>query len=551
MSDGGYDLRWESWIPWRRRDGTVEWAPPALLLELDNPVVGTAAPRPDFDGALHEFLIGLLATCFLPEDLGAWEDLAATPPTREAFEAELRKLPDAFRLLGDGPRFMQDGSLPAGATMKTVGISGLLGDSPGEDPVKENRDLFVKRSEEARFSRPAAAMAILALQTYAGRGGRGYYSSLRGEGAITTLVEPRVTAGGEFDASAPLWRMLWANVETAADIAARSPGGWTSAAPFPWLDPSLTVTGGERTTKGANPLEVYFAMPRRVWLVEAEGGVCTLTGRQDEQTAVSILTANKGIKYTGWKHPLSPYVARKNGGIRPKPGPRGAMAWRDWVGIALEEQGSKTFWPAQAVTSFNARVPRGTRARLQVLGYAADANGRPVDWVSEHTRLLVADPPRRHTLYAAAAAMVTAADLVKSSLAAEVRYTLLPVTGDGGSGKMSEDLKKKIARVTEAVAPEFFAATEARFYQAMATIAAADDDAVTDVVDAELLSFAGALRTTALEIYDRWCPAAGLPASAIRRRVKGRYALHSTVSGRSPKGKQAFAALGLSHSKEA
>ena len=100
-----YDLRHERWIPWRRRSGTVEWGPPWLLTDGiagDDPIVALAAPRPDFDGALQEFLIGLLGVALQVADEEAWEALWRSPPSPEALRAALDRLPQAFDLDGEG-----------------------------------------------------------------------------------------------------------------------------------------------------------------------------------------------------------------------------------------------------------------------------------------------------------------------------------------------------------------------------------------------------------------------------------------------------------------
>jgi CRISPR system Cascade subunit CasA len=55
----------ERWIPVRHADGSHERIAPWQLTDGvggDNPIVAVASPRPDFDGALTQFLIGLLQT---------------------------------------------------------------------------------------------------------------------------------------------------------------------------------------------------------------------------------------------------------------------------------------------------------------------------------------------------------------------------------------------------------------------------------------------------------------------------------------------------------
>ena len=54
----------ECWIPVRRADGSRQRITPWQLTDgvSDNPILAVASPRPDFDGALTQFFIGLLQT---------------------------------------------------------------------------------------------------------------------------------------------------------------------------------------------------------------------------------------------------------------------------------------------------------------------------------------------------------------------------------------------------------------------------------------------------------------------------------------------------------
>lgn len=174
-----YDLRREHWIPWRRRSGTVEWGPPAALLDGldDDPVVALASPRADFDAALREFLIGLLSAALLPADESAWLELWLHPPAREELQASLDALPPAFFLDGDGARFFQDHSAGELADARLIAIDQILIDAAGDQGARLNKDLFVKRGRVDALGRPAAAMALLTLQTYAPAGGQGHRTS--------------------------------------------------------------------------------------------------------------------------------------------------------------------------------------------------------------------------------------------------------------------------------------------------------------------------------------------------------------------------------------
>jgi CRISPR system Cascade subunit CasA len=62
----------DQWMPVIRQNGQADTIAPWQIAEADNPVVEINAPRPDFQGALYQLLIGLLQTCFAPEDEDKW-----------------------------------------------------------------------------------------------------------------------------------------------------------------------------------------------------------------------------------------------------------------------------------------------------------------------------------------------------------------------------------------------------------------------------------------------------------------------------------------------
>lgn len=153
-----YDLRFEPWLPFRRASGVVAWLPPYAITERidDDPIVALACPRPDFDAAMTEFLIGLISVAFAPANEADWAKFWHDPPTPEAVRTVLAGLPNAFTLDGDGPRAFQD--LDPLANTKANAIEALLIDAPGDQTTTFNKDLFVKRARIPVLGRPAAAM---------------------------------------------------------------------------------------------------------------------------------------------------------------------------------------------------------------------------------------------------------------------------------------------------------------------------------------------------------------------------------------------------------
>ena len=123
----------------------------------DDPFLSFAWPRPDFNGAAHEFLIGLLSTAAAPRDDDEWEDGWSNPPAPSAMKERLDRVAYAFDLDGPGPCFLQDLD-PLDS--KEADPAALLIDAPGVQTLRNNADLFVKRGGAPILCRAAAAMAL-------------------------------------------------------------------------------------------------------------------------------------------------------------------------------------------------------------------------------------------------------------------------------------------------------------------------------------------------------------------------------------------------------
>ena len=544
-----WDVRREPWIPWRLADGRVEWGPIRRLGPAARPedvVVGTAAPRPDFDGALHEFLIGLLSAALAPADEKAWRALWHEPPTPEALQAALDALPDAFDLEGDGPRFFQDRSAADLGEYEPGPIEQLLIDTPGDQGVQLNKDLFVKRGRAARVSRPVAAMALITMQTYAPAGGAGHRTGLRGGGPLTTLVDPRFDAEGRPRAEhQALWARLWANVETMEQLRGRPGGkklGSDPAHRFPWLAPTrhsnAKAKGGPTSASIADPLQAYFALPRRIRLEFGEGGRCDLTGRDDERLVVGFRMRNYGVQYADWKHPLSPhYRARASDTtwfpVHPQPS---GLGWRDWVGLALRAPAADGLRePAAVVAAFQRRAADLDlpSARLHAFGYDMD-NMKARGWTEASMPALVAGEARQALLAHLARGLADATGLAASVTLGAVR-------------RARHHSPDEVRGDLDAVKGELWAATEAPFYALVTRLAdaALDEDAAISAAAEERPRFAATLRDAALAVFDRWTPGAGLPPAALRRRVVARHELRAALTGHSPLGEKLFQALEL------
>nr|WP_236673967.1 type I-E CRISPR-associated protein Cse1/CasA [Ralstonia syzygii] len=67
------------WLTVLRQDGSEDIIA-ANAITSDNPPVDLLAVRPDFRGALYQFLIGLLQTAYAPADQDEWRERWHQPP---------------------------------------------------------------------------------------------------------------------------------------------------------------------------------------------------------------------------------------------------------------------------------------------------------------------------------------------------------------------------------------------------------------------------------------------------------------------------------------
>jgi CRISPR system Cascade subunit CasA len=148
--DPPFSLLSAKWIPINRADGSRDRiAPHEITSDHDsNPIVSFAWPRPDFDLAAHEFLIGLLAVAFPPKHRNDWLRYFHTPPPPEELREAFQPYTAAFSLDGEGPRFLQDFSPLEGESWP---VEALFIEVPGTSKatIDKNNDLLVKRG---RFS---------------------------------------------------------------------------------------------------------------------------------------------------------------------------------------------------------------------------------------------------------------------------------------------------------------------------------------------------------------------------------------------------------------
>jgi len=413
-----FNLIHEKWIPVRRQDGTRSIIAPWQVTDnLDgNPITVLDAPRPDFSGALIQFLIGLVQTTMAPKNDGEWRAGLTNPSSPDQLKQSFESVIFAFNLDGDGPRFLQDFS-PLEGKEKEIGA--LLIDAPGKSTVEKNTDFFVKRGLIKGMCRACVTAALFTLQTNAPQGGRGQRTSLRGGGPLTTLI-----------VGDTIWQTIWLNIllENTLDRRLENPQRREKSNVFSWLMPTRTSqndTGKSTTPLDVHPLHVYWGMPRRIRLtINGLGkGICSVCGELSQSLVGGYITKKHGMDYDGaWLHPLTPYTQIPGEVPNSVKGQPGGVHYRHWLGLVLADQ-DRGRMPARVVNEFWERqlkwpelhslLRRG--ARIWAFGYDVDTM-KARCWYEETMPLLQISEDVRSAYEEIAARLVKTAVLIAGNV---------------------------------------------------------------------------------------------------------------------------------------
>ncbi len=333
----------DRWIPVVRQNGQPDAIAPWQIVETDNPVVEINAPRPDFQGALYQFLIGLLQTCFAPEDEEQWLDYWTQTPEPEELEAHFKKVAFAFELDNPGgAAFMQEhpDTLDHAKDFdkaEWLPIEDLIGGALSDNTRKGNKDLFVKSKQIQLISPYWAALALFNMQITGVLAWGKHRLGLRGNAPLTTLVLP------DEKQQSLLWQKLWLNVIYQEDIDLMPGDADKEELPniLPWLVKTRVSPKKEPTSPSdTHPLQHYWPMPRRIKLkIETANSVCDLTGLPISKGVSHYQRVSDGVYYTnGWVHPLTPYSrAIKDQFPKPAVGKLAGEGFRQWVALNYDE----------------------------------------------------------------------------------------------------------------------------------------------------------------------------------------------------------------------
>ena len=518
------NLLHDPWMPVRGADGQRHWITPCRLAEPQWRAFD--ADRPDFNGALAQFAIGLLQTTTTVGDSIEWRGLFNAPPAAATLRQWFEPVAAAFELDGDGPRFMQDFGLGTKGVAVNE-ISSLLIDAPGENTIKNNKDHFVKRAQLTELCPACAAVALFTLQLNAPLGGAGHRTGLRGGGPLTTLV--LAPAGNH------LWHDLWMNVRDRPALMAQS---GDTAHPsvqrtFPWLGPitDLQAEEGELAQAQVHPAHLYWAMPRRIRLETGGGaGTCDACDRPSDSLVCRYATKNHGLNYKGtWTHPLSPYF-EKEGWLPVHPQPDG-LGYKHWLGWVLGVAGEKKTVRVAAVVERALMLPSrqsGGALRLWAFGYDMD-NMKARCWYEATLPLYdLADCDRdtREQLQAEVARWLAGAELAGMFLRGAVK-----------DAWFSADARGDFAHIDAA----FWSATEPAFYRHLQALIAAARGGTEHPALPVREAWHTTLRNTALRLFDTSLVGAG----TIERQNPRRVALAHKQLRNSLFGPKLRSALGL------
>lgn len=478
----------DPWIPIIRADGTQEQITPWQIAETDNPVIDIAAPRPDFQGALYQFLIGLLQTAFAPEDQDKWLEYWYNQPSTYRLKECFSPLAEIFELLTDegSPAFLQDMEMQGGEQKP---ISSLLIEAPGGKTLKDNLDHFVKGDSAHAFCDSCAATALFTLQTNAPSGGVGHRVGLRGGGPLTTLLLPSRPVS--------LWCKLWLNVLTEEELAAGK-SNTANAAIFPWSAPTRVSdkSGGTTTPEDTNPLQMYWGMPRRIRLDQGhcEPGTCSLCGKPADQLLTHFHTKNYGVNYDGpWVHPLTPYRFDRKNQNPPLSlkGQQGGLGYRHWLSFNWldDSNGDRAALNVRACNEDRYTILDDYSLILWCFGYDMD-NMKARCWYEQQMPIVHVDPDYQPLFIQFTANLINAARDVVKELRSQVKAAWFSRPKDAkGDTSMIDSM--------------FWQYTEPAFYQQLFSLANQSSDTRQFPVEVAQ-HWLKTLRTQTLEVFDYW-----------------------------------------------
>lgn len=494
---------------------------PISPMDITGNWIDIAEPRPDFRGAIYQFLIGLLQLSMAPEDEDEWRDLYQDPPSRDDLAEALSTYQYAFELEVDGPAFMQDLLLlnTGGLKLNKNSVRSLLIDAGSRSNLH-----FNVYPEDFVLCEICFAKALFTLQINSPAGGSGTRTSLRGGGPLTTLVVP---VDGNPEMPSTLWQKLWLNVLPKEALNDSYSDIKKIGDVLPWMVATRTSDGSdgvETTPESVHPLQAYWSMPRRIRIdtssIDCHGN-CSICAAKGVRTIRHYLTRHGGTNYTGnWLHPLTPYSLDPEGQKPPisSKGRQAGKGYRDWLGLVL---GNDDHQPDAArvvryFTENRSRKERRKGCRLWCFGYEM-SNMDALCWHDSTLPIHEIDISRRATFIGRVKNVLDSADAMSKELHDQVKSAWF----------------KKPRGHEPAVFDSFWEETEPLFYKALnglsdlygsVSIQGGAKDEVTEagkLADVYKAWLNGTRRVT-LQLFDYWVLSAPIEEQDMRRVIEAR-----------------------------
>jgi CRISPR system Cascade subunit CasA len=407
---------------------------------------------------------------------------------------------------------MQDANLKLDSVKEATPIGALLIDVPGENTIQRNTDHFIKRGRVEQLCSTCTATALFTLQTNAPSGGQGHRTGLRGGGPLTTLIM------GDL-----LWQTVWLNVlENTAFLAhSGSPSKTEPSHYFPWLASTRTSEKGSTTEKttllDVHPAQNFWAMPRRIWLLNESttlSQLCDICGKTETKLYHQYLTKNYGVNYSGpWLHPLSPYYMDKDNQPNPVHPQPGGIGYRYWLGL-VENNVDNTRRIARVVEQYQKLLR--IDGRLWAFGYDMD-NMKARCWYDAEMPIIFVSEDIEAEYKGQIEAMIHAAQQVVLEVRRHVKNAHF-----GPPAEIRGDLSY--------IEKRFWSATESAFYALLNRTRDALN--IGEDVTPLLQEWHTVLASTARRIFDDASQTGDFNAADPRRIALAWNALHRALAGK-------------------
>lgn len=472
-------------------------------------------PRPDFKGALYQFLIGIFQTVYAPKDENEWEDRFNEPPSPDDLKKETDKISFAFDLFGEKIRFMQDVSLGK-QDEKSKPIEFLFIDSPGQSTREKNIDLFVKRNTINNLCIHCSATALFTMQINAPEGGAGNYTSLRGGGPLTSIL---INSSKQNS----LWHEVWINVLEKNIFKSQKQEGKLYEFIFPWVSDNFYISNSKSntTTIDLNLLSVYWSNPRRIFLIpKNEKAICDVCANESQTIITDYKAKAQGIKYGdgGWIHPLTPYYYDKIKDTWLAYHPHlGGILYNHWQSMIYgEKEKDKCAKVIQVFSEY--RKLSDEQIRVWTFGYDMESMNAKC-WYESIIPIYRIEPKHIEKYEAIISSLLQAATQVANNLQTNVKDAWFNHEARGDLSYL------KI---------EFYKATEAKFYE-LAKQIRDNIDKPNPFDDQAKMDWLKYLNDESLKIFDLYVESGSIEFENIQRVIEARQGIRPAQNGKPAK----------------